>query len=627
MRCTKNFSFFEVHLCRQLSSYLLCCQLQTGYPVITYPLSNYPFASSRIPSPVISACIPVSFRMDPNPKSFPILSYVMSRLPSIVGRRSQTPLEPDIEQPAVDDSRRHSDAVELIERMPRLNNPELLAAMAAAVSDVAKTRSVLQTLGERPDHEAVDDARARIAEIEATLARELEEIVRAPRSDEVDRLQWRAEQAEREKECRARAERERRAYRAVIQLDEMHEAYENLLKEAEERLVKIYRSAEAGGSGDEGTSVPAGQEDEPVKEEVIGILQEASEKCLERVDLSDRQLRYLPEAFGKLRGLVSLNLSSNQLEMLSHYELIFVANAILFLSGIATLDYTIVFVAVIIISEYQMPFHMIIPDAIAGLEYLEELHLSSNLLVTLPDSIGLLSNLKILDVSGNKLKALPDSISRCRSLVKLDASYNELTYLPTNIGYELVNLEKLWIHLNKIRSLPTSVCEMRSLRLLDVHFNELRGLPYAIGKLTNLETLNLSSNFSDLRELPPTFGDLINLRELDLSNNQIHALPDTFGRLDKLTKLNLDQNPLIIPPADIVNKGVEAVKEYMAKRWVDILLEEEKKSMSQENTPQAGWLMRSTSWLSNVVSGVSGSVADYLGTKEKSRDPILDQQL
>nr|XP_010912988.1 plant intracellular Ras-group-related LRR protein 3 [Elaeis guineensis] len=522
--------------------------------------------------------------MDPSPKSFPILSYVMSRLPSIVGRRSETPVEPDIEQPPIDDSRRRPhEVVELVERMPHLNNPELLAAMVAAVSDVSQTRSVLRTLGERPDHEAVDDARARIAEIDAALARDLEEIVRAPRPEEEDRLQWRTEQAEREKECRARAERERRAYKAVIQLDEMHEAYENLLKDAEEQLVKIYRSAEAGGDGAEGSRAPAVKEDEPANEEVIGILQEASGKCLERVDLSDRQLRYLPEEFGKLNGLVYLNLSNNQLE--------------------------------------------VIPDAIAGLKCLEEFRLSSNFLVSLPDSIGLLSNLKILDVSRNKLKALPDSISKCRSLVELDASYNELTYLPTNIGYELVNLEKLWIHLNKIRSLPTSVCEMRSLRLLDAHFNELRGLPYAVGKLTNLETLNLSSNFSDLQELPPTFGDLINLRELDLSNNQIHALPDTFGRLDKLIKLNLDQNPVVIPPMDIVNKGVEAVKEYMAKRWIDILLEEERKSMSQENTPRAGWLTRSTSWLNDKISGVSGSVAEYLGTGEKNRDPLLDQQL
>lgn len=213
--------------------------------------------------------------------------------------------------------------------------------------------------------------------------------------------------------------------------------------------------------------------------------------------------------------------------------------------------------------------------------------------------------------------------------MELNASYNELAYLPTNIGYELVNLQKLWISLNKLRSLPTSICEMRSLRLLDAHFNELHGLPYAIGKLINLEILDLSSNFSDLKELPPTFGDLINLMELDISNNQIHALPDSFGRLDKLSKLNLDQNPLVIPPMEIVNQGVEAVKQYMSKRWLEILLEEERKSQMIE-TPQeqAGWLSRSTSWLSNFVTGVSGTVAEYLGAGEKSyRDPCLDQQL
>jgi Leucine-rich repeat (LRR) protein len=55
-----------------------------------------------------------------------------------------------------------------------------------------------------------------------------------------------------------------------------------------------------------------------------------------------------------------------------------------------------------------------VPDAIGGLEHLEELRLASNALVALPDSIGLLSNLKILDVSGNKLRTLPDSISKCR---------------------------------------------------------------------------------------------------------------------------------------------------------------------------------------------------------------------
>ncbi|KAH0976625.1 hypothetical protein GBA52_026344 [Prunus armeniaca] len=55
-----------------------------------------------------------------------------------------------------------------------------------------------------------------------------------------------------------------------------------------------------------------------------------------------------------------------------------------------------------------------IPDSIAGLEKLEQLHVSSYLLVSLPNSVGLLLNLRVLNVSGNKLDALPESIARCR---------------------------------------------------------------------------------------------------------------------------------------------------------------------------------------------------------------------
>ncbi|XP_057952025.1 plant intracellular Ras-group-related LRR protein 9-like [Malania oleifera] len=518
--------------------------------------------------------------MDPNPKTFPMLSYVMSRLPH-VGPKPSTDSDPyyvDVEQPTPPPSD-PSTSGHLADQMPHLSHPNVIASMTLAVSDVAQTRSVLQTLGERPDHEAVDAAKARILEIESNLAKQLEEIVLSPRPHDIDRLQWRSHLADKEQECRLAAEKEKQACKAVVQLDEMHEAYEKLLKEAEERLVKIYDAAATEGSSE---FLPANEE---VNEEVVGLLQEALGKGIERVDLSGRLLRFLPEAFGRLHGLLVLNLSSNQLE--------------------------------------------VIPDSIAGLENLEELYLSSNLLEALPDSIGLLLNLKILDVSGNKLSSLPDSISHCRSLIELDVSFNGLTYLPTNIGFELANLRRLSVQLNKIRSLPSSVCDMRSLRHLDAHFNELHGLPHAIGRLTNLEILNLSSNFSDMTELPDTIGDLTNLRELDLSNNQIRALPVTFGRLDNLTKLNLDQNPLVIPPMEVVNQGVEAVKVFMAKRWLDMLVEEEQRSvLEMKEQTQTGWLSRSTSWLNNFVSGVSGSVSGYLGSPGKSpKDPFLDQQL
>ncbi|KAJ6869058.1 plant intracellular Ras-group-related LRR protein 9-like [Populus alba x Populus x berolinensis] len=514
--------------------------------------------------------------MDPDPKTHPILSYVMARLPSL-GHKSPGPSF-DIEQPPQPPQPPPPQSL-----FPRLSDPALLSSMRRAVGDVAQTRSVLHTLGPRPDHETVDTAKLKLSEIESNLSKQLEDLVLSPRPCEIDRLEWRALLAEKEKKIREEAEKEIGFYKMVLQLDEMHRDYEKLLKEAEDKLEKIYRKAERGVEQDKEEEGVEEEVEVEVTEEVVGVLREGSSKGIERVDLSNRRLRFLPEGFGRVVGLKVLNLSNNQLQ--------------------------------------------VIPDSITGLEILEELNLASNLLEALPDSIGLLQNLKILDVSSNKIEVLPDTICHCRSLLELDVSFNCLTYLPTNIGHEMSNLQRLLIQLNKISSLPTSIGEMRSLRHLDAHFNELRGLPPAIGKLTNLETLNLSSNFSDLKELPETFGDLTNLKELDLSNNQISALPDSFGRLDNLTKLNLDQNPLVIPPPEVIKEGVEAVKIYMAKRWIDILVEEERKSMLEvQEQAQTGWLTRSASWLKTYATGVSATVSGFLSPKV-SRDPYLDQQL
>uniref|UniRef100_A0A0A0LRY9 Plant intracellular Ras-group-related LRR protein 9-like n=1 Tax=Cucumis sativus TaxID=3659 RepID=A0A0A0LRY9_CUCSA len=460
--------------------------------------------------------------MDPNPKSFPILSYVMARIPSLSPR--PPPTEFDIEQPASPSSGHgrfdpSSSSSRIVHEMPHLSDPKVLASMTTAISDVAQTRSVLKTLGERPDHEAVDTAKARLVDIEVNLSAKLQEIVLSSRPADVELLEWRAHLAEKENECRQAADKEKQVYKAIVQLDEMHEAYERMLKEAEERLVKIYESAERGLPEEEQLD-PVSEE---VNEEVAKILQDANEKEMDRISLTGRRLRFLPEEFGHIRGLVVLDISSNQLQ--------------------------------------------IIPDSISGLENLEELNASSNLLESLPDSIGLLQKLKLLNVSANKLHALPDTICHCRSLVELDVSFNSLTYLPTNIGLELVNLEKLAVQLN-------------------------------------------------------------NLRELDLSNNQIHALPDTFGHLENLKKLNVEQNPLTVPPMEVVSKGPDAVRTFMSKRWLEILQEEDRKrTLEMDEQTQTGWLTRSTSWLKTYVSGVSETVSGIVGSPKSPRDPYLDQQL
>lgn len=282
--------------------------------------------------------------MDPNPKSFPILSYVLARLPSL-GPGSKPGIstsEVDIEQPASPPSKplvpppsssgdpcsssSAAAAQKIEDDMPHLAHPKVLASMTRAISDVAQTRSVLKTLGPRPDHEAVDKARAKVMDIEASLAKQLEENVLSPRPSDVDRLEWRAHLSERENECRKAAEKEKQVYKDLIQLEEMHDAYERLLKEAEERLVKIYRQAEESAAAEESdanAAVDGVVDEEEPNEDVIGLLHEASGKGVERVNLSGRRLRFLPEAFGRIRSLVVLDVSSNQLEVMLFFFFFF----------------------------------------------------------------------------------------------------------------------------------------------------------------------------------------------------------------------------------------------------------------------------------------------------------------
>lgn len=426
---------------------------------------------------------------------------------------------------------------ELAERVAHLTDDDILATIRSVVVEVSQIRSVLNSLGERPDPEAVDSARVKLHEMESAFAQHLDEI--AMSDSDAEEVEMRRKSAKREKQM----------FRALISLDEMHESYAKLLIVAERRLRKLYDTAKAAGKLnvlDRKASSVLPTIAEEVKEEMADILQDALMNGVARIDLSHRRLPFVPEAFGKLRTLVSLNLSSNKLTA--------------------------------------------IPDSVAGLVNLEALDVSANQFESLPNSIGKLKKLQILNVSRNKLTSLPDGLCKCRSLVEFDASFNKISYLPANIGYELVNLKKLIMPLNKLRTLPTSIGEMVSLQILDVHFNELKGLPSSIGKLTKLEVLNIGSNFNDLTCLPDSIGNLANLRELDVCNNQIYELPITFGRLVTLNRLVVHGNPLMDPPPEVMAEGVQAVLVYMSKKLYDLIVEEEKRMvLEREEQLQSSW--------------------------------------
>lgn len=236
---------------------------------------------------------------DPNPKKFPVLSYVLARLPSFTPAKSSSSAPAfDVEQPPPQSS------IEI--EMPHLAEPGVLASMTKAITDVAETRSVLRTLGPRPDHEAVDRARAKLNEIEGMLSESFEDIAltEAAGEDEIEKR-------------RREMDQEKTWCESILKLDEVHGSYEKLLSEAEERLVRIYEFAEKKAKVEEGEG---GVEEVEVNEEVVGILQEALANPVERVDLSGRKLSLLPEAFGRIQGLLVLNLSNNQLQVCSHFK-------------------------------------------------------------------------------------------------------------------------------------------------------------------------------------------------------------------------------------------------------------------------------------------------------------------
>ena len=81
-------------------------------------------------------------------------------------------------------------------------------------------------------------------------------------------------------------------------------------------------------------------------------------------------------------------------------------------------------------------------------------------------------------------------------------------------------------------------------------------LPPEIGKLTNLEILNV--DFNNLTTLPPEIGNLTNLTNLDMSNNYLTELPPEIGNLTNLTDLELGINPLTaLPPSYLTCKCQE----------------------------------------------------------------------
>lgn len=200
-----------------------------------------------------------------------------------------------------------------------------------------------------------------------------------------------------------------------------------------------------------------------------------------------------------------------------------------------------------------------LPEEIERLRNLKSLKLGFNSIETVPASIGRLRNLETLHLIGNQLRSVPKELGQLTRLTALSAG-NRLTYIPEALG-ELRNLTllSLWSGDRKAQ-IPEWLIQLKSITELELVGFDITQIPDWVARWTGLRLLNLSS--CQLIDIPDWLGNLQNLTTLLLENNQLTEIPITISTLRELEKLSLVGNRIKVPPPEIANKGIEALREY-----------------------------------------------------------------
>ncbi len=194
----------------------------------------------------------------------------------------------------------------------------------------------------------------------------------------------------------------------------------------------------------------------------------------------------MPEQYGFLKCLESLNISNNELEAIPPPSFFLVR----FLLGNNKLKE--------------------LPD-MDGLEYLKELYISHNQISNIPEFICRLPSLNKLLAANCRLTDVPTEITNLNDLEILDLSYNQLTSLP-------------------------SIGNLKALRVVDVNHNKISTLDGESDEMYELQCIDISSN--NFTKLPSMFEQLVERGvELLYHSNPLSAdlLKDQY-QLNKFTK-------------------------------------------------------------------------------------------
>lgn len=187
--------------------------------------------------------------------------------------------------------------------------------------------------------------------------------------------------------------------------------------------------------------------------------------------------------------------------------------------------------------------------------------------------------------SDSNLKHLPPKLGALINLNELEISCLEnIEDLPVEIG-QLKKLEKIIIDngngCQMNISIPASIGELTNLKVLRLYgalapreidsqvavpTSKIKALPATIGKLQNLEELDLGGN--GLPSIPPEIASLKKLKKLELDYNNLHEIPSFIGELKNLRELSIRSNGGIKLPQSL--SKLSGVKISMGNNYLKL---------------------------------------------------------
>jgi len=287
--------------------------------------------------------------------------------------------------------------------------------------------------------------------------------------------------------------------------------------------------------------------DDKTRQEVLQEIEKAKQAGDTALNLSSNQLTNVSEGIEELKNLTKLNLRDNRLTSIPKW--------VKKMGNLKELN----------LGGNQLTR---VPEGIRELKNLTALSLYNNQLTHVPECIGELKNLSVLRLYNNQLTSVPGGIRELKNLTRLDLSKNQLTSVPEWIR-ELKNLTILDLSDNQLTSVPEWIRELKNLTELGLSGNQLTSVPEWIREMKNLTELSLHNN--QLTSIPEGIKELTNLTGLNLSKNSIRELPESILELNLQIAyytwswrgtLALGDNPLEVPPVEIVKQGNEAIRNY-----------------------------------------------------------------